>query len=815
MVTKALGTQIRCAVWIVVGASLIVLVSAGGVGGQATDLESDSALTSPYPPAVSAFRGEPNQPSETLQGGDNFTNAFVIGSLPFSDVGTTRGYNDDCPDCFIFFEESPDVVYAFTPVADVIVEVSSCGSLFDTHVAVYSQASGDFVACNEDFCGTNAHIQEVALQAGTKYYIIIDGRGGSYGDYQLHVKSLVPCGIVCPPNATPESETCVTGGLDSINIGCNSTTAVFSQIDCGDTICGTSYSSTTQRDTDWYRKTFTENTTVTWTVVADFPASLLIYRLPTGCSGRTTVINTSATPCDTTSVTVTLLSGTYGFYIAPLGWVDAYSCERGPWNYSTWLSCQPALPPPPNDVCTSAIEIGEVNNLPFTTLSATYDNSNTCTSRPEVWYCYTASYSGTLFVTACGSNYPVSVNIFEGCNCQSSTRLHCYANNCGKTTRVGVNVTAGTSYLLSVSTSNGATGTGTLTLECMPYPEQSFCANVVPSSLPATFSGDNTGAASECELVPRPHVWHAFTLDECMDVTLDFCGSYPPFPHPWSALIFGCPCDSTTFPGEYGYSTCGDGSVTYRWKGLPAGTYYYPVLSEPYSGLGVPYILNVTGTPSRCRPCYTSGSWGTYPAYISKVSVGTIEQYSGWSSYTDYTTLSTQVWKRMPCIIEVWTGWYIPVEVDCGVWADWNSDFDFDDTGERFLLNKLSNGALFKGYSIPPDGPGLDTVALRVRIISGGSENELVPPCGLQEAAGEVEDYTLILKHFDCGDWNGDGLINQADIQATINYYFNSASCPEPCEVADVNCDGTSNLADILYLIKHVYGGGAAPCCGQ
>jgi len=49
-------------------------------------------------------------------------------------------------------------------------------------------------------------------------------------------------------------------------------------------------------------------------------------------------------------------------------------------------------------------------------------------------------------------------------------------------------------------------------------------------------------------------------------------------------LETGCPCTGThTFFDLYNFTDCGDGMFTCYWYDLPAGTYWYPVLSEPGS----------------------------------------------------------------------------------------------------------------------------------------------------------------------------------------------------------------------------------------
>jgi hypothetical protein len=127
-----------------------------------------------------------------LVGGDTCDTATVISTLPFSDTGNTCTFTDDYDeicDPQVDFPGSPDVVYSFTPATNLNVDISLCGnSAYDTKLYVYEGAcpgtmqSGTEIACNEDFCLTPSiefvlvsSLSQVAMVAGTTYYIVVDG----------------------------------------------------------------------------------------------------------------------------------------------------------------------------------------------------------------------------------------------------------------------------------------------------------------------------------------------------------------------------------------------------------------------------------------------------------------------------------------------------------------------------------------------------------------------------------------------------------------------------------------------------------------
>ncbi len=63
------------------------------------------------------------------------------------------------------------------------------------------------------------------------------------------------------------------------------------------------------------------------------------------------------------------------------------------------------------------------------------------------------------------------------------------------------------------------------------------------------------------------------------------------------------------------------------------------------------------------------------------------------------------------------------------------------------------------------------------------------------------------------GDANGNGYISVADCVYIINYIFGGGPAPIPIFIAgDVNCDRQISIADCVYLLNYIFGGGPAPC---
>ena len=193
----------------------------------------------------------------------------MIGALPFSDTGNTCGLVDDYFALFCGGIGSPDSVYEYTPVSNITVDISLCGSSYDTLLHVYeNDCSWIEMVCNDDYCVLGSQLDGVSLTSGNTYYIVVDGASGGCGDYTIYVTSEdIVCSVNCPPDAYVEGEAC--GG--NTNGGCNMGTPAFEPIACGDTVCGTVWANGGIRDTDWYEVVTAGDTQLTWTVEAELP----------------------------------------------------------------------------------------------------------------------------------------------------------------------------------------------------------------------------------------------------------------------------------------------------------------------------------------------------------------------------------------------------------------------------------------------------------------------------------------------------------------------------------------------------------------
>lgn len=225
----------------------------------------DPSNHAPAKPAGNAASPPPSDPEVLRQGGDTIEDAVAI-TIPADLTGTTIGYSDDYDEvCPYTASNALDVVYRFVAEDEQLLDLDMCGSSYDTKIYVYADDGGlDLIACNDDFyaddeCGVyTSKIEEMPVQQGMHYYVVVDGYMSSWGDYLLTIAPSVPCELPCPAGSETEGEPPLADGyVDLYNGGCNtSLTDPPIQPLTASLFCGVSgwYMNgiTSFRDTDWF-----------------------------------------------------------------------------------------------------------------------------------------------------------------------------------------------------------------------------------------------------------------------------------------------------------------------------------------------------------------------------------------------------------------------------------------------------------------------------------------------------------------------------------------------------------------------------------
>ncbi len=284
-------------------------------------------------------------------------------------------------------------------------------------------------------------------------------------------------------------------------------------------------------------------------------------------------------------------------------------------------------PPPPNNNCANAttLMVNAAGACPGASTSgdntyATPDNGDpacdvTTGQFLDVWYAFNSGSNTAVDLTlTAGTITDVGVELFEG-SCAGASVFCDFSS-----TAYNVPVTANTNYRIRVysNTQFGSAGTFDICVSAPVTggPVNDLCGSVTPVALAmggtVTFAGDNTDATITGDYAPGSDldgsglasVWHAFTTTECANIEVSYCGTLPAFQDVWIVLANSCPADVLTYYSSFNTTDCGSGNYTVYFAGLPAGTWYLPVMNDPApTSLAVgPYSIDVTASPCSTPP---------------------------------------------------------------------------------------------------------------------------------------------------------------------------------------------------------------------
>ena len=173
---------------------------------------------------------------------------------------------------------------------------------------------------------------------------------------------------------------------------------------------------------------------------------------------------------------------------------------------------------------------------------------------------------------------------------------------------------------------------------------------------------------------------------------------------------------------------------------------FTPAAEQAYSGnvshesTGATTVnLAVSGTGISSVDYCDAGSDNSSFEYIGYVVMGSIDNSSGASSYSDYTAFSTDVYpgNSQSFTVTSVNGYNTDHVL---IWVDWNRDGDFEDSGENAFTSSEGLGPYSGTIDIPVNATS-DSVRVRIRL-EDNSNSPVNSPCG-NSGYGEVEDYTI------------------------------------------------------------------------
>lgn len=536
-----------------------------------------------------------------------------------------------------------DVWYKFTATATTatIEVVGSTG--FDAVVDLRSGACpGTNIACADlTFDGETEVINATGLTVGATYYVRV------YDWYNTAPTTTTFTICVYNTPAAPANNDCAGATVLTVNSSCvptSGTTASATQSIAAIT-CATFTGDA--NDDVWYRFTATASTaTIEVAGSAGFDA---VVDLRSGaCTG------TNIACADATLDGGLELINASGLTVGNTYYIRVYDYETAAPTTPTFDICVYNTPAaPPNDLCGSvtpvALAIGGAVNFNGTTSGATLTNDAMVDSVLDdgvsrVWHAFTTTSCANVAVSYCGTTPAFgTVTAVLATDCPAGTVVFYSSGNF--TDCVDANATlffddlpAGTWYLPVglFADANGPYSIEVSALACagsgVPNDD---CAAVTPVALSigasVTFTGDNTGAVVGGDVVPgtlldaggdTTTVWHAFTLADCANLTVSYCGTTTPPSWYWAVLALDCPADDDViFLSGGNFTDCVDGNATIFFSNVPAGTYYLPVRGEPATD--GPYTIEVSASSCVAAPA-NDDCGGAFGLAVNTTCVPTI-----------------------------------------------------------------------------------------------------------------------------------------------------------------------------------------------
>ncbi len=508
-----------------------------------------------------------------------------------------------------------DVWYTFTAPCDGLMSIDTCGSNFDTVLAVYTGSCGSLtqVGCNDDspICGgLQSAIANMPMTFGTVYRIRLGGFSGANGQGLVNLVT-----SACPPPSNNNCGAAIT--IDQCAPVAFSTIGATTDGPIEPALCN-SFSFQGVGSDVWYRYVAPCAGTVRVSLCGSgYDTKLAVYNSCPGGPDQAIACNDDW--CGLQSQVEFAASAGSDYYFR----VGGYNNQQGVGTLQvTNLGCAVA-----NDTCATAQNVA-TGSTPFSTVGACSDGftSTQCLNDGgniprDVWFRWTApACGGQVTIDTCPNSFDTKLAVYESCPAGNNTTIACNDDACGLGSRVQFNPTPGAVYLVRVGGYNNQMGTGTLNISySAPANDACGSATVVSSSSSTvgTLCGATGDGAAGCGAsTGQPDVWFSYTAQCNGPVTFTTCGTHDGFTGPDTGVDpvlsvysggcgalteLACNDDSATCSEDAGIIR--DSSVTVN---LSFGTTYRIRVSRwGGSSLAGPVRLNV----GPCGPSGCDADW--------------------------------------------------------------------------------------------------------------------------------------------------------------------------------------------------------------
>ena len=355
-----------------------------------------------------------------------------------------------------YYITTPNIWYCYTATCTGGATVSLAGSSFDTKLAIYdgcacNPGTDDLIKSNDDFHGQQSEAT-FQVTAGKQYLIEVGGYNSS--SKGPGVITISCSGQACQPPNDGCAKAEVIGNI--VNKPFDTTCATFD----GPGHCMTS-------PNIWYRYTAVGAGEVTVSLIGSaFDTKLAVYA-GAGCyPGLTAMIECNDDFGNSLASQITFQGAAGQEYLIEVGGYNSDEIGAG----LITITSQAKPPVGSNDDCIFATPVGDVTDLPFTTVDATFDGPGLCLTSPNIWFCYTAPCTGDATVSLLGSSYDTMLAAYSDCGCAptSDKRIACNDDAAGGSyqSEITFAALAGKQYLIEVGGYGTATGQGVLNINC-------------------------------------------------------------------------------------------------------------------------------------------------------------------------------------------------------------------------------------------------------------------------------------------------------------------------------------------------------------
>lgn len=508
---------------------------------------------------------------------DNFANARIITSLPFTDSLDNTQATIEAEEPSNCYPSPKSVWYSFTPTTNGVASIDMVGSSFtDTILNIYQEVGSGIGGLSFLNCAYYGEPATLRFQAGVKYYIQAGSIDSGGGDLHLNLQ-LIP-----PPANDNFSDATTIGALpfsDSVDITGATTESGEPQF------C-------TAPNSVWYSFTPTFDGAVRADTVGSMfgDTNLIVYQA--GGSGIGDLIMLQCASGEPASFRVQA-GITYYFQVG-----TSFSIGG-----ELHLNLQESFPPM-NDNFSDATTI---DALPFNDSVNNADalrepgETNYCLlSKNTVWYTFTATADGALRADTAGSSFSdTTLSVYQAGGPGIGDLVFLQCGSFGSA--VTFSVEAGVTYYFQAGSVNSAGGDLRLNLEeaSRPANDRFDSATVIPLPLPFDDTVD-TSAASIEDGEPTPacayyglgtrSIWYAFTAERSGSISASIPGaSFTPVVAVYTATAL-------SNPTEVSCQNLGQ-PLTFRAK---ARTTYYFQVNNLYpweQGGSIQFHLEVTPPP--------------------------------------------------------------------------------------------------------------------------------------------------------------------------------------------------------------------------